>query len=55
MSELDQKKVSFMKGNDGNDKVISVQARIKGKDGIEYTITLGGAANPATWEAYIES
>lgn len=55
MSELEQKKLSFMKGNDGKDKVISIQARIKGKDGVEYTITLGGAANPATWEAYIES
>lgn len=55
MSELEQKKLSFMKGKDGKDKVISIQARIKGKDGIEYTITLGGAANPATWEAYIES
>lgn len=33
-----------------NGKVISLIAKIKGRDGRIYTISLGGLANPETWE-----
>lgn len=34
----------------GNDKVVTLVAKIIGKDGKEYHLTLGGLANPDTWE-----
>lgn len=34
-------------------KFISIIAKLKGRDGNMYTITLGGVANPDTWEEYI--
>ena len=49
-----QDKVSFIKGKDGKDKVLSIQARIPGKYG-EYTITIGAVANPGTWAESINS
>lgn len=33
-----------------NGKVVKIVAKIKGKDGNEYTVSLGGVANPITWK-----
>lgn len=34
-----------------NGKIVKLVAKIKGKDGTIYTVSLGGLANPKTWEA----
>ena len=36
-------------------KLISLVAKIKGRDGTIYTVTLGGVANPNIWEEYADS
>lgn len=36
-------------------KVLTIVANIKGKDGKTYQITIGGVANPDTWQGYIDS
>jgi hypothetical protein len=33
------------------DKIFSIVAKIKDKDGIEHAITMGTLANPSTWRA----
>ena len=33
-----------------NGKIVKIVAKIKGKDGQDYVVSLGGLANPKTWE-----
>ena len=35
-------------------KLITIIAKLKGKDGNTYTVTLGGVAKPETWEKYAD-